>query len=105
MNAHPHSVESRIGRISLPQRFDRSTTLDLRIPFIRLLVNRNTHHLVIDLSQVDYIDHFGIGTLMAWDKACRVDGKALVLEKCGRRIASLFKRVGVHRSFNFAAAA
>lgn len=104
MSLHPHSVESRIGRISLPQRFDRSTTLDLRIPFIRLLVNRDTRRLVVDLSRVDYMDHFGIGTLMAWDEACRVDGKALVLEKCGRRIAGLFKRAGVHRSFNFAAA-
>jgi anti-anti-sigma regulatory factor len=105
MKSHGHSTESQTGRISLPERFDRSTTFDMRIPFIRVLVSREAHQVAVDLSRVDYIDHFGIFTLLAWDRACRIDGKALVLERCGARIARLFKRAGVHRSFNFAPAA
>jgi anti-anti-sigma regulatory factor len=103
MSLQRHSNESQTERISLPARFDRSTTLDMRIPFIRLLASRHANPVRVDLSRVEHIDHFGIGTLMAWDKACRIDGKALVLESCGTHIERQFKRVGVHRAFNYSA--
>jgi anti-anti-sigma factor len=102
MAQHPISIDGHIGRISLPARFDTMTTPDLRIPFIRLLCDANARHLVIDLSDLRYIDNIGIGTLMAWEKACRVDGKALLLERCSAKIAGMFKRAGVHRLFAFA---
>ena len=105
MSRHPISIEGRIGRISLPARFDSMTTLDLRIPFIRLLCDADARQLVVDLSDVSHMDSFGIGTLIAWEKACCVDGKALMLEKCSDKISSQFKLAGVHRKFAFAPAA
>ncbi|OHC64549.1 MAG: hypothetical protein A2045_06145 [Rhodocyclales bacterium GWA2_65_20] len=89
------------GRISLPDRFDAISTLAFRMPFARLLSDARTQRLVVDFSELTYLDSIGIGTLMAWERNCREMGKALVLDKCDARTVSLFKLLGVERMFAF----
>lgn len=101
MARHPISISGSTGRISLPARFDYMSTIDLRIPFGRLLSEPKMSKLVVDFSNLGYIDSTGIGTLLAWSRNCQTRGKALVLDKCDRKIISLFKLGGVDRLFVF----
>lgn len=105
MARYPISMSGSTGRINLPARFDFMSTIDLRIPFGRLLAEPEVRKLVVDFSNLGYIDSTGIGTLIAWSSNCRKSGKALVLDKCDRKIVSLFKLVGVDRLFAFESAA
>ena len=102
MKSHPISINGNTGRISLPARFDVMSTLNLRIPFGRLLTDANTRKLVVDLSNLSYIDSMGIGTLIAWRQACGENGKDLVLEKCSSHVTGMLKLAGVERLFAFA---
>lgn len=105
MAQHPISMSGDTGRIRLPVRFDIMSTMDMRIPFGRLLSEPGVRKLMVDFSNLGYIDSMGIGTLMAWSRTCQESGKAFVLDKCDRKIVNIFKLAGVDRLFVFEAAA
>lgn len=105
MTKPPTAIVGNTGRIGLPVRFDIMSTIDLRIPFGRLLCEPRVHTLVADLSHLAYIDSMGIGMLIAWSRSCQERGKAFALGNCDRKIVRLLKLVGVERMFVFVAAA
>lgn len=91
-----------MGTIHLPKRFDIMATLDFRLPFVRLLMDKEVRRLAVNLSDVDYIDSMGIGTLISWDRLCKDEEKSLVLERCDPRVLKLLRRVGVDEIFRYA---
>jgi anti-anti-sigma factor len=94
-------VNGDSGHLSMPGHFDVMSSAALRMPFARLLSNDQTRKVVLDFSQVDYIDSMGIGTLIAWQQSCQASGKALVFEKCNDKVVNLLRRTGVGRLFVF----
>lgn len=105
MATYPISINGETGRLTLPARFDMMSTIDLRIPFGKLRSKPALRKIVVDLSNLEYIDSMGIGTLIAWSRTCQENGKALVLDKCGRKIANMFRLAGVDRLFEFGSVA
>lgn len=93
---------SDTGCLKLPKRFDIMSTLDCRAPFVRLLINADVKRLVVNLSDVSYIDSMGIGMLISWDRSCREKDKALVLERCDSHVMKMLRYAGVDRLFEYA---
>lgn len=101
MGQHAISINGGMGHISLPVRFDISSTAEFRMPFARFLTDAATRKLVVDFSDLEYIDSLGIGMLLAWSKSCRENGKALVLDKCNAKTVRVFKLSGVDGLLEF----
>lgn len=101
MNRHQVSIRREIGCINLPSRFDVVSSAEYRIPFVRLLSDVDTRHVTVDCSGVSYIDSMGMGTLIAWGRSCQRSGKTLLLDKCGKQVVRMFRRVGVENLFAF----
>ncbi len=91
----PHG--EAIGRIDLPERFDVMNSARYRIPFVRLLGNEETHSVVLNFSEVTYIDSSGVGTLLAWHKTCQERGKKLVIQNCGTKVMAIFEMLAIDR--------
>lgn len=86
-----------IGRIDLPERFDVMNSARYRIPFVRLLGSTETHSVVLNFSDVTYIDSSGVGTLLAWHKTCQERGKKLVIQNCGTKVMAIFEMLAIDR--------
>ncbi|HEX8988027.1 MAG TPA: STAS domain-containing protein [Rhodocyclaceae bacterium] len=102
MTSRGNSDESQIGRICLPEHFDLGCCAALRVTFVRMLRVESLRDVRVDLSRVGYMDQFGIGTLLAWNRACTLGGKMMLLERCGDRLARKLRTAGVHQAFRFA---
>ena len=101
MGQHLFDRQGETGRINLPACFDMMSTYEFRNPFGKLLRDSDTKRVVVNLSNLTYIDSMGIGTLISWEKSCKDKGKTLVLERCDSKILKMFKLAGVDRLFEF----
>lgn len=88
---------STVGRIDLPARFDVMNSARYRIPFVKLLGNAETQSVVLNFSEVTYIDSSGVGTLLAWNKTCQERGKKLVIQNCGSKVMEIFEMLAIER--------
>lgn len=102
MSRVPAGRHLATGRLNLPRRFDIMSTIEYRVPFVRMLTDDGMQRLVVSLANLSYIDSMGIGTLISWERQCRDKGKALVLERCDPRILATFRLAGVAGLFQFA---
>ena len=90
------------AQLRMPDRFDTITSLDFRIPFVRFLLNNDARKLVIDLSDLNYIDSMGLGTLISWENLCKEKGRSMLLHKCNKKVQKIFRLAGVETLFAFA---
>ena len=88
------------GYITLPSRFDFTSSAAYRIPFARLLSDPDKSRLVINCSGMSYVDSCGVGTLIAWHRACGELGKKLLMQNCGDRVMEIFRVLAVDRLFS-----
>jgi len=70
--------------------------------FQNLLREQKSHCVVIDLSDVPYIDSAGIGVLVNGMVSCKNNGRTLVLTGVAERVMGVFKITRVDQLFHFA---
>jgi anti-anti-sigma factor len=70
--------------------------------FQNLLREQKSHGVVIDLSEVPYIDSAGIGVLVNGMVSCKNNGRTLVLTGVAERVMSVLKITRVDQLFHFA---
>lgn len=101
MNTQGAVSEQGTGRIRLPVHFEFSCIGHYRTLMARLLVHARPERIVLDFSEVDYIDSVGLATLISWERLCKEKSTALVLEDCSRAVLDELKLLGVHRLFYY----
>lgn len=95
MLSTPSSMSVGSGRLSLPAKFDMTSSTEFRMPFVKALHTPGLAQLTVDLANVSYIDSCGIGVLISWHNQCQESGKQLVLENCGGRVRDVLSMMGV----------
>jgi len=70
--------------------------------FQNLLREQKSHGVVIDLSEVPYIDSAGIGVLVNGMVSCKNNGRTLVLMGVAERVMSVLKITRVDQLLHFA---
>ena len=70
--------------------------------FQNLLREQKSHGVIIDLSDVPYIDSAGIGVLVNGMVSCKNNGRTLVLTGVAERVMSVLKITRVDQLFHFA---
>lgn len=68
---------------------DMSNALDFKEDVKNNFVQQGKVNIILDLSQVDYMDSTALGVLISLQRSCRMNGGALVL--CG--LESNLKRI------------
>jgi anti-sigma B factor antagonist len=94
-------TETRDGKtlIRLQQeRLDAHNSGDLRDNILKLLETGETH-LVVDLSQVRFIDSSGLGALLSGYKNATLRAGSFVLTGLQPRVQSMFELTRLHRVF------
>lgn len=95
------STEVREGRTVLivgEERLDASNSGELREIMLHLL-EVGGQQLVIDLSQVNFIDSSGLGALLSGFKSANLRSGSLVLAGLQSRVQSMFELTRLHRVF------
>ena len=63
------------------------------------LVNQGEHHIVVDLTDVDFLDSTGLGVLVGALKRVRTNDGELALVCCEPRILKVFEITGLTKVF------
>jgi anti-sigma B factor antagonist len=85
--------------VSVQGRLDQTLNQSLETELTVLLQQGHTH-LIVDLSEVNYINSSGLRCLVtAWRKARQQDGN-LVLCSLNKRLQEIFTMVGFDKVFN-----
>lgn len=95
------ATEIRDGRTILTlseERLDASNSADLREKLLSLLEDGG-QKLVVDLSQVNFIDSSGLGALLSGFKTANLRSGSLVLTGLQSRVQSMFELTRLHRVF------
>lgn len=95
------TTEVRDGRTVLivsEERLDASNSGELREIMLNLL-EAGGQKLVIDLSQVSFIDSSGLGALLSGFKSANLRSGSLVLAGLQSRVQSMFELTRLHRVF------
>lgn len=77
---------------------DVYTAPELRERVVHLIDN-GTRHLIIDLSQVTFLDSTGLGALVGSLKRLRTHGGSLKLVTSTERVMEIFRITGLNRAF------
>ncbi|CAL1239989.1 STAS domain-containing protein [Candidatus Methylocalor cossyra] len=96
------STEQREGKTVLTlkeERLDAHNSGDLRDHILKLLENGHSH-LVIDLSEVRFIDSSGLGALLSGYKNATLRSGTFVLTGLQQRVQSMFELTRLHRVFD-----
>lgn len=96
-----YTTEVRQGRTVLivgEERLDASNSGDLREIMLNLL-EAGGQQLVIDLSQVNFIDSSGLGALLSGFKSANLRSGSLVLAGLQSRVQSMFELTRLQRVF------
>lgn len=80
------------------ERLDAHNSGDLRDRILKLLENGDTQ-LVIDLSEVRFIDSSGLGALLSGYKNATLRSGSFVLTGLQPRVQSMFELTRLHRVF------
>lgn len=93
--------ERRIADVLVAKVLESRISADVALPFKQALieyVNKGNRRLVLDLSEVTFIDSSGLGALIGSLKAIGDDGE---LALCGARetVASMFKLTRMNKVF------
>lgn len=95
------TTEVREGRTVLileEERLDASNSGELREMMLNLL-EVGGQKLVVDLSQVSFIDSSGLGALLSGFKSANLRSGSLVLAGLQSRVQSMFELTRLHRVF------
>jgi len=105
MNANIGLSDQGFGYIQLPARFDFACAGFYRTALAKLLVHAHAARVVLDMSELTYVDSVGLATLISWERFCKERATELVLEGCSKEIREELKLLGVYRLFSVQEAA
>ncbi len=74
------SIENGVATIRLQGQFDYRSHRKLLDASIRLIAIESVTALRVDLSEVDYVDSAGLGTLLVTRETVKREGKAISLD-------------------------
>lgn len=66
---------------------------------LRDAIRKTSHHVLVDLSGVGYIDSAGLGELVAGFNQVTADGRALKLLRPGKRVDSMLHITKLYSTF------
>lgn len=93
-----HSTTNHITLILVRGRLDQTGTPELELVLTRLL-NQNNHYLMLDFTEVPYVNSAGLRCLVsAWRRAKKKGGD-LILFNLNARLTELFQMVGFDHVF------
>jgi anti-sigma B factor antagonist len=95
------STEERDGRTVLSlkeERLDAHNSGDLRDRILKVLESGNSQ-LVVDLTEVRFIDSSGLGALLSGYKNAMLRSGTFVLTGLQPRVQSMFELTRLHRVF------
>ena len=95
-------TERRDGKTILSvkeQRVDAHNSSELKDRLLKVL-EEGGHDLVIDLSQVQFIDSSGLGALLSGYKNAALRSSGFALAGVQPRVASMFELTRLHRVFD-----
>lgn len=98
MKMKTESLEGRTVLTVLEERLDASNSAELRDAILRQLEPEG-RQLVLDLSQVSFIDSSGLGALLSGFKTANLRSGTLVLAGLQPRVQSMFELTRLHRVF------
>lgn len=98
MNIWQETVSDSVRLVGVNGRLDQNLTPTLEAELLDLL-DQEIYHLVVDLSEVNYINSGGLRCLVtAWRQAHQHDGD-LVLCGLNDRVVKVFSMVGFDKVF------
>ncbi|MBK8984941.1 MAG: STAS domain-containing protein [Chloroflexi bacterium] len=98
MNISQQQLANSIWQVEVRGRLDQSQTPHLNDTLIKLL-NEEQYHLIVNLSDVSYINSGGLRCLVsAWRKARAQNGN-LILFGLNDRICEIFTMIGFDKVF------
>ena len=103
MSIWQRQVTQDIWLIGLEGRLDQSQTAHLEAELGRQLDDNGRCHLIIDLSQVTYINSGGLRCLVGGWRKARQQGGDLVLCGLSNRLQEIFIMVGFDKVFQITA--
>ncbi|QJD30169.1 STAS domain-containing protein [Methylococcus geothermalis] len=80
------------------QRLDAHNSGELK-DFMLKLLEGGSRHLVVDLSQVSFIDSSGLGALLSGQKNATLRSSVFLLVGLQPRVRSMFELTRLHRVF------
>lgn len=98
MKMKTESLEGRTVLTVLEERLDASNSAELRDAILSQLEPEG-RQLVLDLSQVSFIDSSGLGALLSGFKTANLRSGTLVLAGLQPRVQSMFELTRLHRVF------
>lgn len=98
MNISTEKADSKTVLHLKEERLDAHNSGDLRDQILKLLENGDAH-LVVDLSDVRFIDSSGLGALLSGYKNATLRSGSFVLTGLQPRVQSMFELTRLHRVF------
>jgi anti-sigma B factor antagonist len=80
------------------ERLDAHNSAELKDRILKVLED-GSHHLIIDLAQVRFIDSSGLGALLSGYKNASLRSGSFVLAGLQPRVQSMFELTRLHRVF------
>lgn len=99
MQYHTDKHDGRTVLSLHEKRLDAHNSGDLRDGILKLL-ETGEDHLVIDLSEVEFIDSSGLGALLSGYKNATLRSGSFVLVGLQSRVQSMFELTRLHRVFD-----
>ncbi len=86
--------------VSLTGDFDVESSEELKNE-VRKKLSSSTPNVVMDLTNVSYVDSSGLGTLIALQKDARFNGGSLCIVGASSQIKRVMKMTNLYRLFTF----
>jgi anti-sigma B factor antagonist len=93
-----HPLQGDIWLVGARGRLDHGLVPQLEATINQLLADGRTH-LIVDLSQANYVNSGGLRVLVAAWRTLRRQGGDLTLCGLNRRVGEIFETMGFHRIF------
>lgn len=91
MNFHKENIgDVTIVRVQ-ESRLDSNVSSDIKTELLRLIEREGAKKILIDLSQVDYVDSSGLGALLFGHRQAKLNSGKLKLVNLNAKILTLMK--------------
>jgi len=94
---HEPDMQKNFQKVSLIGNIDRDTMEEVRTQMENVIVNLPTESLMLDMSQLDFINSEGIGYLSDIFNRLYTDNKHLLIFQASARIMDIFQLVGLNQ--------
>ena len=86
--------------VSVSGEIDHHSALSMRRDVDNIIWNRTPTHLILDMSEVNFMDSSGLGLIMGRMKSAEEIGCGFALKNPGERIKRLLDLAGADRIFD-----